>query len=138
MVDVLKRIAGLGGVDIPQKPPSESCLSWTFRHVTEQIPWESELFDYRREFIMACICRAYREPNLAHLVAAHLCAAHIIGDIGTTNFDDLAPAAFWGLPFSTAYRGGRLRRDSVSASISGASAVSCCGVPLSGRHAGRA
>ncbi len=103
MVDVLQRIAGLSGLNIPQSPRSESLLSWSFRHVTQQIPWEDEFFDYQREFIMACICRANREPNLAHLVAAHLCEAHIVGDIVTTNFDDLAPAAFWGLPFSTAY-----------------------------------
>jgi hypothetical protein len=37
-----------------------------------------------------------------------------------------------------AYRDGRLRRNSVSPSISGASAGGHCSVPLSGRHAGRA
>ena len=103
MVDVLTRIAKLGGVKIPPKPALESSLSWTFRHVTEHMPWDNEFFDYERDFIMACISRARREPNLTHLVAAHLCEAHIIGDIVTTNFDDLAPAAFWSLPFATAY-----------------------------------
>jgi transposase len=37
-----------------------------------------------------------------------------------------------------AVRDGRLRRNSVSPSISGASAGGHCSVPLSGRHAGRA
>jgi hypothetical protein len=103
MVDVLERVAQLAGVRVPPKPPSESSLSWTFRYVTAEMPWEDEFFDYQREFIMACICRARREPNLAHLLAAHLCEAHVIGDIVTTNFDDLAPAAFWELPLSSAY-----------------------------------
>lgn len=102
MVDVLKRVADLAGVKIPQQLPVESNLSWTFRHVTERVPWDSEFFDYERDFIMGCISRARREPNVAHLVAAHLCEANIIGDIITTNFDDLTLAGFWALPFSTA------------------------------------
>lgn len=103
IVDLLRRMADLGGVKISEKPVSESALSWTFRHVTDQLPWDSEFSDHPREIIMGCIARANREANLAHLVAARLCGAHIIGDIVTTNFDDLALAAFWELPFSTAY-----------------------------------
>ena len=76
IVDLLKRIARLGRVTIPEKPPSESWLSWTFRHVTDQLEWDDEFADYRREIIMGCICRADREANLAHLLAAHLRSPH--------------------------------------------------------------
>jgi hypothetical protein len=92
LIDLLRRMADLGGVKIPEKPASESLLSWTFRHVTDELPWDSEFSDHPREIIMGCICRAKREANVAHLIAAHLSVAHIIGDIITTNFDDLAPA----------------------------------------------
>ena len=103
MVCILQRLAALDRISIPRKPARETSLSWFFRHVTERLKWVDEFSDYSREFIMACISRAGREPNLAHLIAAHLSAAHIIGDIVTTNFDDLTPAAFWNLPASTAY-----------------------------------
>jgi hypothetical protein len=103
MVEVLERIASLAGVTIPKRTSAESSLSWTFRHVVHQIPWEDEFFDYAREFIMSCITRADREPNVTHLLAAHFAGAHLVGDIVTTNFDDLAPAAFWSQPISSAY-----------------------------------
>ncbi len=103
MVSILTTLAELKAIKIPRKPARESQFSWTFRHVTERMPWEDEFFNYPRQFLMNCIKRAHREPNLTHLVAAHLSSAHIIGDIVTTNFDDLALAAFWALPAVTAY-----------------------------------
>lgn len=103
MISILTTLAELKAIKIPRKPAREFLFSWTFRHVTERMPWEDEFFNYPRQFLMNCIKRANREPNLTHLVAAHLSSAHIIGDIVTTNFDDLALAAFWALPAVTAY-----------------------------------
>jgi len=103
MISILTRLAELKDIKMPRKSARESQFSWTFRHVTERMPWEDEFFNYPRQFLMNCIKRANREPNLTHLIAAHLCSAQIIGDIVTTNFDDLALAAFWALPAVTAY-----------------------------------
>lgn len=56
-----------------------------------------------REFFRLCIRRGSREPNLLHLIAANLACNGVFKPIITTNFDDLALAAFWSLPPNEAY-----------------------------------
>jgi hypothetical protein len=55
-------------------------------------------------FILRCIRRGSREPNLTHLIAANLACCRFWNPIVTTNFDDLTLAAFWDLPVNTSYR----------------------------------
>jgi hypothetical protein len=56
-----------------------------------------------REFLRLCIRRGSREPNLLHLIAANLACTGVFRPIITTNFDDLALAAFWSLPPNESY-----------------------------------
>src|SRR6266436_3211152 len=92
MVKLLKAIAKLADIELKPPPSDESGLSWFFRTVLEKVPLDSEFADPEREFIAGCIARASREPNLTHILVAHLAVAQIIGPIITTNFDDLALA----------------------------------------------
>jgi hypothetical protein len=55
-------------------------------------------------FILRCIRRGSREPNLTHLIAANLACCRFWNPIVTTNFDDLTLAAFWDLPVNERYR----------------------------------
>ena len=56
-----------------------------------------------RDFLVQCIRRGSREPNITHLVAADLACAGVFKTIVTTNYDDLALAAFWQLPVDDGY-----------------------------------
>lgn len=47
-----------------------------------------------RDFFRLCIRRGSREPNLVHLIAANLACLGVFKTVITTNFDDLALAAF--------------------------------------------
>ena len=57
-----------------------------------------------REFILRCIRRGSREPNVTHLLAANLASFSLFRPIITTNFDDLTLAGFWNLPVNEVYR----------------------------------
>ncbi len=103
MVKLLKAIAKLADIELKPPPSDESGLSWFFRTVLEKVPLDSEFADPEREFIAGCIARASREPNLTHILVAHLAVAQIIGPIITTNFDDLALASFWYSPNLTSW-----------------------------------
>lgn len=103
MIGVMEEAARLARIPLEAPPGGESLWSWRFRRVLEVLPWRDEFTDYPREFIMACIGRALREPNITHLVAAHLVQAGILGDIVTTNFDDQTLACFWSLPAESPY-----------------------------------
>jgi hypothetical protein len=57
-----------------------------------------------RAFILRCVRRGSREPNLTHIIAANLACCGFFKTIVTTNFDDLALAAFWQLPVNEIYQ----------------------------------
>jgi hypothetical protein len=107
MVRALKRGARLRRVSLG-KARGESELSWCFRKlwapdaVKRATSGGESHAASAREFLLSCIHRAQKEANVSHLVAAHLATAGIANPIITTNFDDLAVAAFWELPWTSA------------------------------------
>jgi hypothetical protein len=103
MVRALRRLARNRGISI-RRQRGESDLSSAFRQIfnVERSPTGADDFPSSpRQFLVACIRRANREPNIAHIIAAHLATRGLFNPIVTTNFDDLTLAAFWELPFTS-------------------------------------
>lgn len=101
MVKALEKLAARRGIRVDKRKKGD--LSWYFRLVFGSLKAKKPGAPASgREFLLACIHRAHKEANIAHLVAAHLATAGIFNPIVTTNFDDLALSAFWGLPWTTA------------------------------------
>jgi hypothetical protein len=98
MNQCLRMIVEARGYPLDYRFDGESDLSLLIRTIAE-FSDDSEV----RGFILRCIRRGSREPNITHLIAANLACANVFKTIITTNFDDLALAAFWNLPVNEAY-----------------------------------
>jgi len=99
MTAILKALISAHGFPIEVEDPKRLTFSQAM----------SILFEYAdewlvRDFILRCVRRGSREPNLTHLIAANLACCGVFNPIITTNFDDLALAAFWQLPVDKAYQ----------------------------------
>jgi hypothetical protein len=123
MVLALKKLARVRNIRADKPPPGGGDLSWWFRRVLRTLDrvktgHDDGFVKSGREFLMTCIRRAEREANLTHLIAAHLATAGIVNPIITTNFDDLALAAFWNLPWTDAYDEPHIIYDARSVALS--------------------
>jgi len=100
MVDVLRILFKLRFPDLPpdliEGPANE------FSNLIGALHEYSDEWDVR-DFLLQCMRRGSREPNLTHLIAADLACAGVFKTIVTTNFDDLVLAAFWQLPVDDGY-----------------------------------
>jgi hypothetical protein len=115
MVRLLRLAAKLAGVNVADAR-HESELSLLFRTVLQGVPPADEWSEPEREFLMGCISRALREPNITHLIAMHFVSLGLIGPVVTTNFDDLTLAGYWSLPYQTARREPHIIYDPLTSS----------------------
>jgi hypothetical protein len=99
MVALLEVIVNWRGFPVDAVDPAKPTLSELIATIGEYTD-EDEV----QAFIVRCIRRGSREPNLAHLLAANLACCGVFRPLVTTNFDDLTLAAFWQLPANEFYQ----------------------------------